>query len=82
MDTIVEDLPVPDLKVNLGGMRQIESRRVSEGHGVDYELICYWSPEDNKIYLAKITAEGETTIEIDPAEVMYHFEHPALIPFE
>lgn len=83
--TITIDQPVPETPPTrtISDMREVDSRRVSEGKGVDYDLVVYWDPETGKVYLAKVTdsPDSENVIEIEPAQVRYHLEHPALIPF-
>lgn len=83
--TIVVDPPAPEAVPTrtISSMREIDSRKVSEGKGVDYELIAYWDPETGKVYLAKVgdTPDPENVLEIEPDQVRYHLEHPALIPF-
>lgn len=83
--TTVLDQPIPETPPTrtIRDMREIDSRHVSEGKGVDYELVVFWDPETEKVYLAKVTDEpdSENVIEISPGEIKHHLEHPALIPF-
>lgn len=67
----------------LSSMREVERRHVSEGKGVDYDLVVYWDPVDGKVYLAKVTdqPEPENVLEIEPGQIGYHLQHASLIPF-